>query len=1745
MSMKDVQNMLGIVSAYMQTVMKYVTAGRVVVVVVCIVAVGTVLKINAARTGEHAQAITTIARSLRFNSADTAYLTFTNGVTSSRDMWTMSLWTKRGTLSSIQTLFSSDTVTADDRIYFDASDRLAIDIAGTVRLVSTQVFRDPAAWYHILVQFDAANATAANKLKVFVNGEEITSWTTNTRSAIAAGTAKTSHSSIVQTFGRTTFGATNYLNAYLADIYFVSGSLLGPTSFGELDSTTKAWQPIAYAGACGTNGYHLTFADNSNTTSATLGNDTCNNNDFTPTNFSVAAGAGNDSLTDTPTNNYATGNPLQSGSGTFSNGNLDNTATSYSTFFMDSGKWYWEVTANAAGVTAGAVTAAGAATTTAIANGITRGFRFDSDSGLLESTTDGTSWGTVGSGLTGGRFTYVTGGSNTYNFGQRAFAYTQPSGFSKLSSDNLAAPTISNPANYFSATSFTGSGAAQDISQEPYNVSYTTAGTYTFTVPAFSSMTVKVYGAGGGGGGSGDSAGTCSVAGTTGNTGGNSTFNATLIGNGGSGGTGGNTAAGTAGASGTASGGDTNSDGNGSAGGAAGTGCDFNGGAGGAGGLAIKTYGPGDLSPGSTVTVVVGASATGGSSGGGTSTAGKVLITYTRGGSFTPDLVWIKDRTSANTHGIYDAVRAAAAGASYGFLTNSSAASNFIGQGITAFGANGFTVGTNSNFNTNTNNYVSWNWKEDPVGGFDIVTYTGSGSNRTIAHSLSSAPEMMIIKNVDTTDSWAVYHRRITTPTTQYLDLGSTAAQATDATVWNSTAPTSSVFSVGTSSRTNTSGEQYVAYLFDEKDGFSKIGGYTGTGNATEGPFVFTGFKPKFIMIKRANSTGDWYIWDTARDTVNPASKEFIVTTASTEGSTADLDFLSNGFKISATTAGYNTSGGAYVYAAFAEEPFQHYNKANGYTVANAVRFNGSTARLNRTPAAASDRTTWTWSGWIKQSGISSRQVLFAAGPTTNGGNDYTEIAFNASGQIQLTGHGVTTTYGRRTSSNFYRDPTRWMHVVVVYDTTAATGSDRAKVYVDGVQLTQFSSSTDPTLSTQAYINSTQQHSIGYLYNFTASPGFLDGYLADIHFIDGIATTADAFGAFDSNGVWQPKSYTGTYGTNGFHLDFSNSADPGNDSSGLNNDWTATNIATTDNVIDTPTNNFNVLNTLITDEPTGIKNGGLRFNGGNAFPSGTGSTLAVTSGKWYVETYYSSVGVGYDLVGWYSADYCTDGGNQADVFACIYANTHVPNDKGVGFYTSNTIEPHVRLDGTLIDSNPTWFGPNMSDGNMVISLIDVDLKRVWFGIASTPGGAVTWIPTAGNPYSGGPGIDVSSVLTTPVAFGFAHGVTGTTPDWYPNFGQVKESPYGANTYDAASGGYFKYAPPSGYKALTSANIAAATITTPENYFDTKTYTGTGASQSLSSLAFTPALVWLKDRTTANAHGIFDSVRALGALIPYLASNTTAAQIAISDGLTAFASGGFSLGANALFNTANNNYISWMWKEDATAGFDIVSYTGTGANATVSHSLGGTPEFMMIKNYGAVGAWTVWHKDLTTPTTQYMVLNTTALPVTDATMWNSTIPTATNFSVGTNAAVNTAANTYIAYLFKSVAGFSKIGSYTGNASADGAFVYTGFKPKFVMVKRMTGATGSWVMWDSSRNQYNVVDGQIIAEANTAQTTVTAVDFVANGFKLRATTANFNAAATYVYAAFAELPFKYSSGIGGTIFSVPASVIFMEF
>jgi hypothetical protein len=807
------------------------------------------------------------------------------------------------------------------------------------------------------------------------------------------------------------------------------------------------------------------------------------------------------------------------------------------------------------------------------------------------------------------------------------------------------------------------------------------------------------------------------------------------------------------------------------------------------------------------------------------------------------------------------------------------------------------------------------------------------------------------------------------------------------------------------------------------------------------------------------------------------------------------------------------------------------------YLISRSVRIRASaSAYFSRTPSSATNRSTWTYSAWIKKSPLDYNQSLTLLSAGSFGSDLFT---------IQVTDNGLSVpciaVYGQISGSAVLniaetparRDPSAWFHLVVVLDTTQATASNRLKLYYNGAQVTALTTATYPNQNTTFAINNNQATAIGARAGGGAP--YYDGYLTEINFVDGQALTPTSFGATDAvTGVWNPIRYTGTYGTNGFYLNFSDNSGAtattiGKDSSGNGNNWTPNNISVTagttyDSMVDVPTNygsdtgaggevrgdycTFNPLNA--TD--TTFSNGNLRMV--TASP-GYGrphlSTFGIASGqKFYAEFVVTSVGASSDV---------TIGIDDGSIVPAYYSNSGSTSGLPANF------RGYRNGGGTYVGSTYTSGSPGISytNGNTISVAVDRSANQITY-------------------YKNGSSVYTQSIASSVDQYYLCVMTFTGSADLTLNAGQTA----------------FSYTAPSGFKALCTQNLPTPTISNGANYMAATLWTGTGVgsraiTNTSNGVSFQPDWVWIKSRSAAYSHQTNDSVR--GATNGCLYTDLTNAVDA-NFGITSFDASGFTLGNTASLisssfasqNGSGTTFVGWQWKAsgstvsntvgsitstvnaNTTAGFSILTYTGNGTvGATVGHGLGATPGMVIVKSRSATADWPVKILPYMTGG-QRLELSTTNAITTEAagsgSLWNATNPNSTVITLGNQAMTNTNGTTYVAYCFAPITGYSAFGSYTGNGSTDGPFVFTNMRPRWLMFKR-TDTTNNWIMYDTSRSTYNAAQNFLYPDLANTEGTGVYIDFVSNGFKLRDTNAIFNASGgTYIYAAFAENPFTIS-------------------
>ena len=789
---------------------------------------------------------------------------------------------------------------------------------------------------------------------------------------------------------------------------------------------------------------------------------------------------------------------------------------------------------------------------------------------------------------------------------------------------------------------------------------------------------------------------------------------------------------------------------------------------------------------------------------------------------------------------------------------------------------------------------------------------------------------------------------------------------------------------------------------------------------------------------------------------------------------------------------------------------------AGGYQISRSLRFNSAdSAYLSRTPGSAGNRKTWTWAGWVKRSG-SNRACLFSGGTTTSDAG-FTSIEFESDGTLRVT--GWNTLWAK--SNALYRDYSAWYHVCVAFDSTQASAANQIKIYVNGSQITK---ATENALSQNSDygINQAARHTIGAI-SEDANASFNNFYLAEVFFIDGSALTPSSFTETDATtDQLIPKAYSGSYGTNGFHLELadnsslttSSNVGIGKDTSGNGNYWVTNNLSVTagagnDSLVDVPTNgsqtdtgvgaevrgNYATLSPLLLSDAGGttsgtLSNGNLDYvNARDTYFGTCLSTIGVSSGKWYFEG--TASGSSSWQIGIYKINPLDSRYNSDDEAIGYSAN-------GYGYQNNGNKQNNL---------SSSSYGATYTAGDVVGVALDLDAGTLVFYKNGT---------SQGTAYSS---------LSGTYAFGVSASTSGS--GWSCNFGQRA----------------FAYAAPSGYKALCTANLPEPTIKKGNTAMDVKLYTGNGSSQSITGLGFNPDLVWLKRRSGSNNHGLFDWVRGVSR---WLSSNLTDAEDYISGSyLTAFNTDGFTIGGGG-YNDSSSTYVAWCWdagsstdtnntagsitssvRANATAGFSVVTYTvGNNTSQTIGHGLGVAPQLIIVKERNQANNWQVYHASLGNGS--FLYLNATNASATNN-LWNNTSPTSTVFSIRSGGSANFYdGKDHVAYCFAPVAGYSAMGSFQGNGSSDGPYIHLGFRPRFFLYKR-TDAASDWWMFDSARKTYNPTSPYLFPNLSDAEGDDNNWwDFLASGVKMRGRTDSNtnNASGTYIYAAFAEAPLKYS-------------------
>ena len=772
------------------------------------------------------------------------------------------------------------------------------------------------------------------------------------------------------------------------------------------------------------------------------------------------------------------------------------------------------------------------------------------------------------------------------------------------------------------------------------------------------------------------------------------------------------------------------------------------------------------------------------------------------------------------------------------------------------------------------------------------------------------------------------------------------------------------------------------------------------------------------------------------------------------------------------------------------------------YQIEQSLRFNtNSDTEMQKNFSVEGSRDTCTTSVWIKRGKLDV--VDYCIWSSREMGGYWEEFTIYSDGSIYATCKYNNATRWNMRSNALLRDPLAWYHLVYVRDTANSTQADRIRLYVNGVRVDSWAVQTEPaTQGLGGFLGGNFEHKLGKRAGYDDET--YDGYMAEFHFLDGTSRNADSFGEFDNRGVWRPIEYTGGgYGDNGIYLKFDPAATNGigEDYSGNGHTMPDTSFTTsgpgTDVFSDTPTTNYPTWNPLALAE-SGIYSMASHLSDGNLVAAmqrdnGDGAWTAnfaiPISGKWYWEV-----------------EQLTAGTPNPFISTGIIAYP----------WTWNSSD-HVRYDSrgrigkdwndVTYQSVSAWGAGYGSASDVCGVAVDADNNTVQFYKNGTSQGTT-------ESYSGSTYTYIPHCTTA----------ANTDQNVRYNFGQRD----------------FAYTPPTGFNALNTRNLSAPTVKDGSDYFNTVLYGGNNGTLTVTGLGFSPDLVWIKNREVNGAgHAWQDQVRGATA---FLFSNSTASENTdtANDWFRDFTSDGFTVAATTTGGTAssewNNNgsgYVAWCWdaggsgssntdgsitstvSANPSAGFSISTFTAsTFAIETIGHGLGVAPSLIIVKKRSATEPWYVWHKDFTV--SQYLRLNDASSLQTSSNLWGTSPPSSTVFGYYPTV------GDHVAYCFAEVPGYSSIGSYVGNGNDDGPFLYTGFRPSFLLYRR-TDSGQPWYILDSSRNTYNPFDNLLAPDLTDAEDSATIADFLSNGVKLRNSLQTSNASGgSYIYMAFAEHP-----------------------
>ena len=1760
------------------------------------------------------------SRSLRFRSSVGAYLSKSFGADGNRKTWTMSCWVKRGKIASDQHLWSSAGAnhpagadiayigfTGDDRFvtYMYPNGGGAAYYVGTNRL-----FRDPAAWYHIVLHMDTSLAIQTNRIKIYVNGVQETSLqnTTYPSTDYASSYINSTRPQIIgHEDGRWRYA----FNGYMAEFNFIDGQALDASNFGYTDPSTGAWVPKRYTGTYGTNGFYLDFKDNSSLSNLALDR-SGNSNNFTQTNFSLTTGITYDSVVDVPgitsvssqlddggvqRGNYCVLNALANGTNLVTDSaslSVSNSTTesahriARAGMGMTTGKWYWEVHVNNSanvdivGIVDDATIANtyvggggnsagwGYNTSTASwyyqtlwrANSTTPpvypssgiiGVAFDADAGKLWFSSNNT-WLTTNNGIgvpaTGANPNLVYSGVGTtfypavsiyantgtwnFNFGQRPFFYTPPTGFKTLNTTNLPNPVIKRPVEQFDVKLYTGNG--NSIAGTSLQIGTTAKETSAFSTSSlefkseqtsYLTRTPAVTGS--------QTTATYSFWLKRATVSANHPFHTTKISSAGSNATVlqfrdnnklditfASTADTNYGNQTTSLFYDTTSwyhvvvavdttQAN-----AANRLKVY------ANGVQVTSWDTSSVPPqnatlrlsNSSLPLNIGADPRDGTYFNGSISEAYFIdgqaLTASSFGQFDANNNWMPQRYTGTygTNGFY-------------LPLSKPTNTDVMSFGASFNGSNQYlSIPYNANLNLTASSFTMEGWfnlnnvtaeqdlisKWYSIGNFSYILYVVSGLLRFAYSSNGSSVTSTIIGGVNI-GSWfhvAVSGSSNAGTVNMFLN-GKLTATASSVSFYNATSTPVDIMS--------------------DYNGGTRIysSGYASNVRIIKGTSLYTAnFTPSTTALTAVTNTQ--LLTCNSATIVDNSTNAYAITNT---GSVTVLD--ASPWQ---RTVGYDASG----------------NNNNLDTVNFDYSVPRSTVVTYGTPG------TYTW---VAPSGVTSVKALViaggGAGGSNGGGGGAGGMIYNAAVSV-TPGSSYTVTVGRGGYTSNLGNATN----SVFSSLTAIAGGNGANHGLSAAQAggsgggghygynaggagtagqgnaggTGNNGNSGNTYygaggggaGGVGYNGGDSRGGPGLLNSITGVPLYYAGGGGGNFFITNVAYRAAGGiggGGSGENGKSGPAAGGrpntgggggatsaglggGPGGSGVVILSYTNAA--------LYDGVGANSIIASDISRDTPTDfedttgvsgNYPILN--YPNYPISNSNSGNTYNITNAGLTLTSddsgahkivpATMPISSGKWYFEMILENTATnaysGMGLIPWPlpNHDYLTN----------LPSSTSTTNGFSWQSGTANNLvfwTDYIGGSARYVTINPITAS---AIGDVMQIAVDIDNNKIWAGrnnVWYDASGGSTGNPSTGaNPTATNVSryIGQYGALVPFVSAGSRNMVTA-------NFGQTG----------------FMYTPPTGFKAINSKNI--------------KDVGSSNLPDTFGNFVNTPDLTLIKSRSNAYLPSLFDTVRGPNRTLNTHA--TTAQDNTSTDALVAFNPNGFSIGANqtgsmAGVNVAASTYVAWNWNRGRTPGFDIVNYGGRGAGTTFDHNLGVEPSFVIIKCTSTTGNWITYHKSLTRD--RYIYLNTIGGQQSQTNAWS---PTSNSFSINQDwGDASTSGRSYIAYLWAEVPGFSKFGGYTGNNLNDGPFVYLGFRPKFILLKKSGEAstTYGWQLYDTARSPANLANlPGLWADTSAAEAPDTyAIDLVSNGFKIRTNNLNMNNTSTFIYAAFAESPFKYAS------------------